>query len=178
MFNLYVPYKISELTENRIEEIHKLLESNPHMTLKEIGDTLGVTRERVRQIILVNNYKFEHPNSLYRNHRNIKRIIRLGKLPKIRECSGCTTAISTQNKGGMCRPCRKESNLIKLICTYCGNKATLSSQASAMRRSHIKRNKIKNPDLEFCSLDCSSKYVGRRFGTGSNRRTSKDWNKL
>ena len=64
------------------------------------------------KIIEINNYKFAHPNSLFRNHRDIKEIIRLPKLRKIRGCSECGTKISSQNKCGMCSPCRKESNRI------------------------------------------------------------------
>ena len=173
MTNVFIPYKSTEKTESHIREIHKLLEEDPRMTLQAIGDALGITKERARQIIEINNYKFAHPNSLFRNNKDTKEIIRLPKLLKIRGCSECGTKISSQNKGGMCSSCRKESNRIKLICTNCGKQATLSSQASAMRRSHIKRNIVKNPDIEFCSQDCSSKYVGRRWGTGNIGRRLK-----
>ena len=51
----YIPYKIGFKTEEHIKRIHELLESNPCMTLQELGDELNVTRERVRQIIDMNN---------------------------------------------------------------------------------------------------------------------------
>ena len=56
MPNPYIPYKIGLKTEEHIKRIHELLESNPCMTLQELGDELNVTRERVRQIIDMNNY--------------------------------------------------------------------------------------------------------------------------
>jgi len=52
MTNLFIPYKSTERTEYRIREIHKLLEENPRMTLQAIGDALGVTKERVRQLLV------------------------------------------------------------------------------------------------------------------------------
>ena len=40
----YIPYKIGFKTEEHIKRIHELLESNPSMTLQELGYELNVTR--------------------------------------------------------------------------------------------------------------------------------------
>ena len=43
-------FTVEELMDKRLTSIKEMLADNPYLTLQELGDEFGVTRERIRQI--------------------------------------------------------------------------------------------------------------------------------
>ena len=151
------------------EWIYAIVKENPKVTLQEISNEIGRTRERVRQLI-----NDSHKDNNLKPIDRIKR--RGGTNPDTQDLcvGGCGKsqykAIRRYNQSEyVCNDCRKQrwANL-KFNCSNCGKEFTVS-EGYKYHRAGYKR-KAKYPDLSFCSKVCLGTYSGRNFGFGANRK--------
>tara|TARA_B100000745_G_scaffold242193_1_gene164517 strand:- start:353 stop:901 length:549 start_codon:yes stop_codon:yes gene_type:complete len=150
--------------------IHTIVEENPKVTLKEIADEIGRTKERVRQLIN-DSHK---DNDLKPIHR-IKR--RGGINPEKKDfcIDGCGKSVykvfrkKFTSPEYICRDCRKKRwEAVKISCSNCGK--TFSPNEGYKYHRRLYKKKAKYPDLDFCGKTCLGEYSGKNFGFGANRR--------
>lgn len=146
-----------------VEEVLQIREDNPTITLQAIGERMGCSRERIRQILSANdpNYNADNTVALRANtHRN---------------CRNCNTFLDSHTyarKRGTCNDCRKqqlfEKNNKEYICAYCEKPFIISE----VQYNHRLRGKRKYADKAqstepltgiTCSYTCASRQRG--FGT-------------
>ncbi len=125
----------------RTQAIIEIRKSNPCATLKQIGDKIGVTRERVRQILNENRLPTIHWKQKYL-------------------CIVCGSEIKERNRkwkhSAFCSvECGKKYHHPTLICDQCG-------KAFTRQLSYILRTK--NDAGTFCSRQCYGKWLGRNYG--------------
>ena len=140
--NKYCKHCTSELNhgDNYYEAV-KLRNDTPCLTLQQIGDKLGITRERVRQILLNQGKDTKHYI-----HKNIY------------ECLECGTTIMGNSHYFCSNTCRNKYKNIPLICEQCG---ILFYRTEAQLLHSIKRGQK--------HIYCSRKCFGHVIGI-SNRR--------
>lgn len=130
-----------------MNNIHKLLDENPYRTLEEIGDELGMTRERVRQLINENNkfimslklWEFEPDYYEQLDHFGLKLITRLKPRRKgfvAKTCPDCNKEI--QKRVNKCMECYTRDNTLNFVCTLCKKKITISGTKASARRNYSK----------------------------------------
>lgn len=124
-------------------KVLEILEGDPNLSYSTIGDVVGVTRERVRQIARKNGYP-----------------ARMG-IPKPEKiCQICGKAYYTKNL--YCSPgCgyKARRKRISLICQQCGN--TIERPPSNIR------NESGN---YFCNRDCYRKWISNNNFTATRNR--------
>tara|TARA_R110000824_G_scaffold43758_8_gene127686 strand:+ start:975 stop:1490 length:516 start_codon:yes stop_codon:yes gene_type:complete len=161
-------HPISKISFTKIQIIRSIVDENPHTTLQEIGNKLGITRERVRQLINMNN-KY---SSLFRytsgkhglpfiDRKNNKEHRRVSSKYLCDSCGKRSTAPVTK-----CNKCRVYDNREIIVCKNCNKTVEFLGETARYRRANRKTNKSGN---EFCSRKCSSSYIGRHFGFGATR---------
>lgn len=101
------------------ERLKPLLDANPNQTLQELGDLLGISRERVRQLCV--KHGWHRIQCWYRNSAHGQRR-RTGAY-----CLECQKYLGHRNKTGYCRTCITALNLRQRI--YCKNGHTLADTA-------------------------------------------------
>ena len=153
--------------DHRDLEMKAICEKDPHITLDTLGGILGITRERVRQ--LINQYNRRNPDDpIIRSRRPRERFYCQNE--------NCSTEIARLNKSGKCHKCKKEANVYKGNCHYCGKLVVRTGIAASARRAMIKRGitQDKKNNL-FCSVTCVGKWRGginkRLYERGFYRRT-------
>ena len=147
--------------------IKDIVDKNPSATLRIIGDAIGLTPERARQIIMRVNAEAHHDSTI----EPIERILNGGRFQAY--CIECGKD-KYQNKkayesgSGMCRECKKAKPIV-FLCSACG-KETIKSTPEEI--SSYKQNKkhSKNPSLNFCSKQCSGRWVGANKGFGATKK--------
>lgn len=117
-----------------------LRKSSPCLTAKEIGDKLGVSRERIRQIL------------------------KRDSLPTLRYvskvyCANCGKRLLHGNKTGYCKKCLPIIHSVPLVCDNCG-KLFIRSQTEVIRDAKDSRY----TGRVFCSKQCQGSYAGKRYG--------------
>jgi len=114
------------------QSIFTLREENPEWTLDAIGKEVGVTRERVRQILK----KRGLPTKAKRT-------------PKL--CAACNIRIEASRK--FCSPeCRKKNSSITFTCSFCGVDVTWA-------RSVYNAQKRRGYKNIHCSRVCSIRHI-------------------
>lgn len=148
---------LREYFRNRDLEIKAICEKDPHITLFNLGATFGITRERVRQLII--NY----------NRRNPDDPIIRSQAPRKRfycKKENCSNEISKINRSGTCQKCKRQENVYKGNCHYCGKPVVRTGAAASARRTMIKRGVTQDRKNNlFCSVSCVGKWRG-----GINKR--------
>jgi len=147
--------------------IKQIVDKNPSATLQIIGDAIGLTRERARQIIV-------RVNKEAKLHGIIEPIERIPNGGRFRAyCIECGKDKYQGKKAyergsGMCRECKKAKPIV-FFCSGCG-KETIKSTPEEI--SSYKQNKkhSKNPSLNFCSKQCSGRWVGANKGFGATKK--------
>ncbi len=179
MKTTYIPAPpFGKITIKHLNNIHKLLDENPYRTLEEIGDELGMTRERVRQLINENNkfimslklWEFEPDYYEQLDHFGLKLITRLKPRRKgfvAKTCPDCNKEI--QKRVNKCMECYTRDNTLNFVCTLCKKKITISGTKASARRNYSKE-KRKHPENIFCSRRCASTYSGIMYGFGKSRK--------
>lgn len=122
-----------------------LLDSNPNRTLQSLGDALGLTRERVRQLINQHNLRRVSPRAISQTIKcqDCPKTIKAYDLPK-----------SRKDLPYVCRSCHKARNQITVVCENCNK--------------HFKRARYyQRSKLAWCSRRCQGKYIGRTYGFGA-----------
>lgn len=125
---------------NTKEYVCKLRLNNPCMTLKSIGDSAGVTRERVRQILSSNNL----PTKSYRVY-------------KLLQCRYCFKIIRAP-RIYCSKECREKDLYIYLECEECGK------LVKRLAKDYIWRLKNRNYKHVWCNKRCQGKWLGKNFG--------------
>lgn len=156
----------NEYFRNRDLEMKAICEKDPHITLFRLGAIFGITRERVRQLIV------EY------NRRNPDDPIIRSQAPRKRfycKKENCSNEITKDNKSGKCQKCKAKNNVYKGNCHYCGKLVVRTGTAASNRRAMIRRGitKDKKNNL-FCSVTCVGKWRGginkRLYERGSYRK--------
>ena len=122
---------------NRALELRK---TTPCLTLQEVGDKLGVTRERARQLLKAG----EMPTKHY--HYNSKC-----------HCAKCGKKLKVPSQSGLCHDCWA-TPLVPLICDQCG--------VLFYRRQAQVLNPCQPHTGYYCSRQCYGKYFGIHYGRG------------
>ena len=159
----------TELIRTRVVE---LKHENPTRTLQSLGDEVGVTRERVRQILKSEGLTDKYPPREYQSKR--------AQLHD--SCKSCGVHLMINDypsrKRSECVPCRTESK-DKMLNTYitCLNcstefkisKAYLATRQRIVSAYHRERGKGHTSDRPFCSRQCAAGYhkLGKAYGFGS-----------
>ena len=135
--------------------------TQPELTLKEIGEKVSLTRERVRQLLKMSGMETRSAKAA---HQRRPEHLRFGD-----PCRRCGEPVPwKRNKkykaangryystGGYALFCSKECRSAPqtaLICEYCGNEYTLPSKLYARRLKFIAEGKYKST---YCSYSCKS----------------------
>jgi DNA-binding phage protein len=120
----------------------------PAMTLSQIGIQVGITRERVRQMLKRHGLPTKST------------ISRVFPIFVCRTCGFETTVRHTLTRDGVCRECLQRRRVTTLSCAWDGK--------PFQRRTDRIRARAKNPaytsDRFFCSREHQGQYIGRHFG--------------
>lgn len=126
-----------------IKEVCTLRQQNPCLTLIEIGDQLGVTRERVRQILKKEGMS---TRALY--------VPKYGRF----SCVVCDKVFvperATSTRLYCSVQCQKEAAMITLSCDWCGN---LFKRPIYKEKPTLARHPGKNV---FCNKHCYGSWFG------------------
>lgn len=117
----------------------ELRKATPCLTLQEVGDKLGVSRERVRQLL----NRAELPTMHYK---------------VTNRCSKCGVEVPKSNRSGLCKECKEESHRVPLICDQCGE--------LFYRGQHQVISQSQPHTGYYCSRQCYGKYFGIHYGRG------------
>ena len=135
--------KKSRQVAARRKKIIRLRILYPNHTLTEIGKTVGVTRERVRQILQEENLPTSRPKKVY-------------------TCIDCDQELSSPRQ--RCPQCTLDLHWPEVVCNDCNN-------IFRIRRSNLNR-KMKDPRYttasNFCNRICSGHFAGMNYGWGAN----------
>jgi hypothetical protein len=112
----------------------------PCMTLRDIGIKVGVSRERVRQLLV----KANMPTKIIK--------------PKI-VCEDCGKLLTHPNKYGRCRQCLHKSKLTPVTCDNSGR--LLYRMQGAILGSFTRPN---YKGRFFCDRHCFGHWVGSNYG--------------
>ncbi len=120
------------------ESVIQIRQANPCATLQDIGNKVGITRERVRQILQTAQLDTYHYRPTY-------------------ICNQCGEPISreraTKNKLYCSSDCLKQSSRITLPCSYCGTLVTRKvSDFICHKKNHV-----------FCNRHCFGKWWNVRL---------------
>jgi hypothetical protein len=126
----YITLTISEQSI----EIAKMRHDNPCLTLQQIGNKYGISRERVRQVLAKQGTTTKH---------YIKR--------QYSECLNCGK--QTTNKLYCTKKCRTDYNQITLVCDNCG-KSFNRKKSDIIRTSNNENYK----GHQFCNSTCTGEY--------------------
>lgn len=113
---------------------------HPEMTMANIGEYAGVTRERVRQILR----EYGLPTFI----------------PKVFTCKVCGNQIPHNRKKSMlCRDCRFKECWVLKKCEMC-------EKEFHIRKSVYIAALTRNYKHTFCSNKCQGKWLGDNYGRG------------
>mgnify|MGYP003307560651 CR=1 FL=1 len=143
----------------RLIRIKEMLADNPFLSLQELGDEFGISRERIRQILKKEGIKKEIAHSYLRptycaeGHQLTHRR-GTGKVNRARRCFICKPLPRTQHldEYGRIRACR-----ISKPCTYCGE--TITRPAGLAERSSLDPRYKGN---WYCSKQCFTKNQNKK----------------
>ncbi len=131
-----------------MEDFYKAIGGTEYRTLKAIANDLGVSKERVRQVL---------------KERALTRIPSRRK-PDIRKnCAHCSEKIDVKNyrytKSRMyCSESCKCNQMYTFVdnCAWCSKPVILSKRSPRIRRN--------TSGLWYCNKHCFGKYIGKNYG--------------
>jgi len=135
----------------RTKDIIALRQANGLLTLKEIGDRVGVTHERVRQILKRAGLPTRgiNPNAVF--------------------CAKCQRKLMRRPKDSLCRPCHMKAlgRPATLPCGTCGKDIPMTP---ARWSNHKRYLKLGFPGNVYCDRTCRNKSDSLSKGYGWQRR--------
>ena len=142
-----------ELTNKRLTRIKEMSAENPHLTLQELGDEFGITRERIRQILKKNGIQKARGNDRLRythcsEGHEFPAIRR--KRHIIQRCFICKPLPHTKHLGedGLI-----QSAQVSRPCNHCGKTITRSTALAETRK-----NDPRYTGNWYCDKGCFLKY--------------------
>jgi len=129
--------------ETTKDKVIRLRQENPAMALREIGETVGVSHENVRQILKKGGFPTRAVDTR----------------PK-HTCLNCH--LPTKNKKYCSWECSKEYTHVTLTCPECGRNFPVPRSFAAW---HLKSKPTRK---FFCSHQCVGHYRGTNFGFGKS----------
>ena len=136
------------------EVVKKLRIKNPCASAQDIAQKVGISRERVRQILSSEGLE-------------IKSVLR-GK-PKIRVCMNCLKEFDNKLKQGkkFCsRKCWSDYSRITLVCQVCGKNFKRRASEVIYYFNHPQLGNGKIRESICCSRICNGKLRGSNYGFG------------
>lgn len=131
-------YRVSQRQKGpNFEKVLAMRKVTPCISMQEIGEKLGITRERVRQILKSAGQPTKHYVARHM-------------------CAGCGRKLQSNNKSGYCQKCSKERNRIPLVCDEC---STLFYRTKAEVLNRAKQNGYEGK--VFCSKHCQGVNLAR-----------------
>ena len=167
----YLHKAVLETWKNYLAIKH-IVDRNPYATLQEIGTAIGLTRERVRQIVVESK---DNPDM-----EPIERQPRRGGGFRA-YCTECGKKLSIGKKAYkegskvrviLCRDCGKAKPIV-FFCSGCG-KETVKSTPEEIASWKQNKKHVKNPSLNFCSLKCSGHWLGMNKGFGATKKREEE----
>ena len=154
---------LSKTTWENYVAIKHIVGRNPYATLQIIGDAIGLTRERVRQIIAEAN---KNPDI-----EPIERIQRGGRFQAY--CVKCLRCLRRtrkyhENSSKLCRECAKAKPIV-FFCSGCGKETVKSTPEEIASWKQNKKHVI-DLSLNFCSRQCSGHWLGMNKGFGATKK--------
>ncbi len=131
--------EISNKSTEQSRLAKSIMEENPNLTNGEIGELMGVGRERVRQLLLLEKISI----------RKQKKALRLEK----EKCPICGK--SKKETSNICVSCYRERHNVTLICEVC-------NKEFVRYKSQAEREGVGTP--RFCSRACQGKWLGDNHG--------------
>ena len=133
-----------------VDIVRRLLDLDPTLTYKKLGEYAGVSRQRVHQLVT----KYDLPKARRWEESS-------------RPCTGgCGRRLRfDRNRSGWCRACNTLAHGYEYRCGECGEWRAVTGRSAINRRANSR--KIKNYNLDFCDNVCAGKfYARRRWQTG------------
>jgi len=164
--------KKADIAELIKERVIQLKHETPTRTLQSIGNEVGITRERVRQILKAEGLNNVYPPREYQSKR--------ANLYDSCKTCGIDLDISAYHSRRVaeCIPCRQITKDKALYthntCPHCNvefkiSKAYLATRQRLADTYHLTYGKGHTSDRPFCSRKCSALYhkAGIKYGFGS-----------
>jgi predicted nucleic acid-binding Zn ribbon protein len=139
---VYKKGNMNNKIENRNLTLVKYRQNNPCLTLQEIGDEFGITRERARQVLSKHNAPTVH-----KTDKLIMLCRQCGK-----PCPGKRTTFCS-NK------CSFDYHHVWLTCDYCGKTFPRMVSLVLLYPSRLAHNP---QNYTFCNHSCQGKYFSER----------------
>jgi len=124
------------------EDIIRLRQEHPHWTGARIASELGISRQRVNQVLLEAG-------------------IRTKRIAPCRFCKRCGTKLSESNLREFCNDvCKKEYSNVPLICSECD---TLFWRriSSMLVYPFNEKTSTRNKKYIFCTKQCQGRFLGK-----------------
>ena len=145
-------------TCNRVKELRMF---NPFMTMSDIARLVGISRQRVFQILQQEGLPTRH--FIRQINKYQYKCLECGKISANKFCS---------------EECQKQWQQIPVVCTRCGKLFSRDvHKFLAAYRDH--------GDTIFCSRNCQSKWIGERYGfrsypdhSGPGAKRKHNWDKV
>ena len=154
-----------------VEEVLQMRIDDPTISLQKIGDAMGCSRERIRQILSKHDPNYNADNTLALRHKTFRNCT---------ECDKWLPASATGRKDGICVECRTARRLAKkyskFICPQCGDEFIMREREYYWRQVRKQQyiDKIgssKEVTPVTCSYTCATRLrkLGETDGWGSQR---------
>ena len=129
------------MTGTARKDVVSLRVNNPHMKGSEIARLVGISRERVRQIL------------------NTQGLL-VRSVPRVRPCKVCGKPITHSHAKYYCsRACFHRDHQVLLVCSTCGKHFLIPTSDYTLRLRDKKTNRW------YCSKKCQGKWLGQlRWG--------------
>ncbi len=152
-----------------VEEVLQMRIDDPTISLQKIGDAMGCSRERIRQILSKHDPNYNADNTLALRHKTFRNCT---------ECDKWLPASATGRKDGICVECRTARRLAKkyskFICDYCKKPFILSVYAynNRLRGKQRYADKIQST-APLTGVTCSYSCATQQRGFGTHVRGAK-----
>ena len=127
------------------ESVVTIRKKNPCATLAQIGDKVGISRERVRQILKSEGGKTRHLDIKHQYY--------------CLNCAKVFKSYSSKNPKWCSLLCRHEYSCIPVTCNICG-KLFRKKQSALVAQSNDSRYR----GNDYCSRKCFGVWVGKNIG--------------
>ena len=137
-------------------------------SLQSIGDDFGITRERVRQIGVINNVVRPERDPFYCKNPACDNVVEkryskrnhLGKTAFLAYCSEECGKYAHQQR----------IKKYEFDCSYCGKHNVITGVNGSSRRAYDKKRV--HAELKYCDKECQQGHLGTKFGWGDPNHTN------